>query len=948
MPSHRQEECVLVAAAAVCALLMIAPAKAQQFIAAPGGGQMVVQRSGGPKQPNAKPNEKKANDAKKEEAKDEKPDDKEKKEGESKDDEEKPNDGPTKRPNKPPTPPDPRELEAKPDATGRVTFSFHGQAWGDVLQWLANVSELSLDWRELPSDYLNLTTQRAYSLAEARDLINRHLQARGYTLLLSGEVLSVFKLDQLDPSLVPRATEEELYDRLPHDVVKVSLAVPEGYDAKQTLEDVKQALSPHAKAMPLAATKRLLLIDTVANLRMVSALLNEERLAVEGRAGPREFVLEHVQASEVIDIVYVVLGLDPNSRPSQMELQMQQQKMQLLNQMAQRGKDVMKLLQKDGPPVYLAYNRQRNSVLANAPPEQMRIIQRTIEALDVPASEGGGVSAAAGERRLEQYRLKTISPTAVISALEEIGGLSPRAELRGDKESKTLFARASSRDHEKITSLIDQLDGAETVVEVFWLRRLPAEAVAGSIQSLIINKPKKKKKDNDYPFFFSYRRNNNDDDEPETLLRVDADIENNRLIVRGTPQQLEEVRDLLIKLGEPIDDRADERRVRVLDTLDPDKTERLLRELKAAWPSVGGETELILPAEQDEDEPAEAEAEPAEARTARETTGSGRFRLLSGGGAEEATEAPEGKPPVAIRIDPRGRLVISSDDTAALGRLEELIAELTPEPARYKVFPVKVRNPEDLVDSLRVYFEEFLAEDDEQVLDWWGRVRGVKSEEDEPVRLSRRRPLRFLADDRSSTILVANATSAQLVEIGKLIETWDRKPSTDRVYNRRTVTMKLRYAQASNVVEALKEVYRDLLSRGDKEFDTEERKASGSLYAYLTKIHYGDGESTDPAFIGFDGLLSLGADDEANVVIVSAREEVFGSVVDAIRQLDEQSRPTQSVQVLSLANSGATEDIRRALLRALGEGRDASDRDRDRSRDRGDERRRSRDESRRR
>ena len=30
------------------------------------------------------------------------------------------------------------------------------------------------------------------------------------------------------------------------------------------------------------------------------------------------------------------------------------------------------------------------------------------------------------------------------------------------------------------------------MVEVFWLRRLPAEAVAGSIQSLIIEKPKKK------------------------------------------------------------------------------------------------------------------------------------------------------------------------------------------------------------------------------------------------------------------------------------------------------------------------------------------------------------------------------------------------------------------------------------------------------------------------
>ena len=128
--------------------------------------------------------------------------------------------------------------------------------------------------------------------------------------------------------------------------------------------------------------------------------------------------------------------------------------------------------------------------------------------------------------------------------------------------------------------------------------------------------------------------------------------------------------------------------------------------------------------------------------------------------------------------------------------------------------------------------------------------------------------------------------------------------------------------------------------------ESEEKKASGSIYSYLTQIHYGDGEITDPAFIGFDGLLSLGADDEANVIIVSAREEVFGSVIDAIRQLDEQSRPTQSVQVLSLANSGASEDVRRALLRALDASRSSSDREG--SRDRDDDRRRSRSDSRRR
>ncbi|MEO0530862.1 MAG: secretin N-terminal domain-containing protein, partial [Planctomycetota bacterium] len=626
--SARIVGCSPVALAFVLAL-MLSTAEGQYNAVIPAGAPPEVraqieaaQRAQG--QPSG---DKKKDESKGEDEKGEKKEGDDKKKDEAADDK---NDGPVKRPNEPPKPPDPRELEAEPDANGRVSFSFHGQAWADVLQWLANVSNLSLDWRELPGDYLNLTTQRAYTLVEARDLINRHLQARGYTLLLSGEVLSVFKLDQLDPSLVPRVNEEDLYDRQPHDVVKLSLPTPPGLDPKQAVEDVKQALSPNAKVMPLAATKRLLLIDTVANLRMVSALLNEERLAAEGRTVPREFVLKHVQAPAVIDMLYVVLGMDPNSRPSQMELRMQQQKLELMSQMAQRGKDVMKLMTRDGPKVYLVYNRQRNSVLANAPPEQMEVIARTIEALDVPV--GGQAFADSSDRRLEQYRLKTIAPNAVITTLKEIGNLSPRAELRGDTDSKTIFARGNDSDHEKIQRLIDQLDGAETVVEVFWLRRLPAEAVAGSIESLIINKPKKKKKNNDYPFFF-YRRNDDEPEEPDTLLRVDADIENNRLIVRGTPQQLDEVRDLLVKLGEPIGDRADNRRVRTLDTLGPQATAELLRKLEAAWPAVGGDSELVLPPERDlpkaEDEEEDARDESPSDVTASHSADDSPFRLLT-------------------------------------------------------------------------------------------------------------------------------------------------------------------------------------------------------------------------------------------------------------------------------------------------------------------------------
>ncbi|MGL4514349.1 MAG: secretin N-terminal domain-containing protein [Lacipirellulaceae bacterium] len=840
----------------------------------------------------------------------------EKKDGVKKDEKanEKKKDGPVERPDKPPRPADPRELEAKADADGRVRFSFHGQPWPDVMQWLANVSQMSLDWTELPPGYLNLTTQRSYTLVEARDLVNRHLQARGYCLVVSGEVLSVYKLDKLDPSLVPRVTEEQLYDLPPHNLAKLTLALPEGLDPAKAIEDLKQALSPTAKAMPLAATKQVLLLDTVGNLRMASALVNGERLAAEGRVAPREFILEHIQASEVIDTLYVVLGLDPNSRPSQMELQLQQQKLQLMTQMQQSGKDVLSLMKQDGPPVYLAYNRQRNSVLVNAPPKEMAIVERALESLDVPTSVDGAESAAGeGARTLRQYRLKAIEPAGVVSTLGEIGDLGPRTELRADDKSKTLFARATAADHEKIARLVEQLDSSGTRVEVFWLRRLPADAVAGTIQSLIIQPPEKKKENNN-PFYFSWNDREEEPEEPAVELRVDADVENNRLVCRGTEEQLQQVRDLLEKLGEPSAESLAQSRVRVLDAVAPEDLDGLLERLKAAWPSVGGGTELVLPDAESTPPPGDPPAAKEAAATDKAATRSSPspFRL--------ANDAPPAPKRLRLSTDAEGRLVLSSDDPDALARMEELVAALAPEAPRFRSYRIKHLSSKYVYENLTDYFEEELAGDEgEQIVDWWGRLRGSQPK-DKSVRLSKRRKLRFLYDEASNTVMVSNASPTQIVEVERLIELWDRPLADDVVVPRRTEAIKLRYARASKVAAAVKDVYRDLLSTRDREFDVPENRGRGAATKTVTTIRYTDGvglQRTEPIASGFGGALSIGFDDAANVILVSAREELFANVAEMVRVLDEEAGASNTVRVLRLGGTGSPAMLSEALKRAL-------------------------------
>ena len=139
-----------------------------------------------------------------------------------------------------------------------------------------------------------------------------------------------------------------------------------------------------------------------------------------------------------------------------------------------------------------------------------RIIERSIRYLDVPpdgspAAEQGESVGDEGKVRLEKYQLVTIDPGALQMTLEEIGNLDPRTQLRSDTKAKMLFARATEADHRKIAAMRDQLDGTGRELKVVWLpRRLPADAVAGSIFSLMSGQDEEEEEE-ERPFWTGLR-----------------------------------------------------------------------------------------------------------------------------------------------------------------------------------------------------------------------------------------------------------------------------------------------------------------------------------------------------------------------------------------------------------------------------------------------------------
>ena len=112
---------------------------------------------------------------------------------------------------------------------------------------------------------------------------------------------------------------------MPHEFVRVRFSLPAAMDPAKAAEDVKALLRPDAKVTPLLETKRLLVIDTVGNLRNVRDLMYSEQIAASQILKPKVYQIRYRRADYVADQVMIVLGIDKDKRQSPQEQMMAQQ-----------------------------------------------------------------------------------------------------------------------------------------------------------------------------------------------------------------------------------------------------------------------------------------------------------------------------------------------------------------------------------------------------------------------------------------------------------------------------------------------------------------------------------------------------------------------------------------------------------------------------------------------
>ncbi|MBI3466536.1 MAG: hypothetical protein HY000_26275 [Planctomycetes bacterium] len=855
---------------------------------------------------------------------------------------------PVRRPLEPKTPANPDELKVRPDADGRIAFSFKGQPWTAVLEWLADISQASLHWEEAPPGYLDLTTRGRYTPEEIRDLLNSVLLAKGYTLLRNGEVLVVAPTKNLDSSLVPRVAPKELDSRSTHELVRTFFDL-DWLVAETVVEEIKPLLSPHGKVSALKATNRLDVLDTAGNLSRIRDLLAEEQSGRGQERLVREFKLRYTRAAEVLEILQSLLGIEKKKEDNtaamspQERMMAQQQAMMMAQQQAQMqgrpgagGSD-----KKDESKVYLAINTRENSVLANAPPDKMAIIEQAVSAMDVPHDQSQ--SLLANMPRLQIYRLTGVDPQTIVKVLQDLGGLDPNTRMEVDTKNKAIVAYAPLIDHVMIRSLIDKLDGTGRKFEVVQLRRLSAEYVAGSILLLMRGPEPSNNRRASYPYYFfdPYGRNSSQQEESTDRFQVEADIEHNRLLLRASDAEMAEVHALLVKLGEIPPEGRNTNTVRVVPAMPGEEAQRLLEQIERLWPSVAPN-----PLDIEKPQPAPEPAAAAPATTSQPPVGNStaipesqnrigniilaaQVETLANDQQPESKSVPEASargesagspPPVKITVGPQG-LIVTSRDTAALDRLEELLANILPQRGSFKVFTLKHTYAKDVAYLLEDIFKPG-EQNKSDKSDMFNRFfYGYVTPPAEPGRssLARRRPLAFIPDPVTNTVLVQGADADQLTEIEWLIQLYDRVEPPDSNSVRRTKMFTLHSASAKQVAEVVKDVYRDLLSPNDKALlssmpqQPQQGRQREDGYTSIWDL-FAESSEEEQKVPRFKGMLSVGVDDKTNTMVVSAPQLLLNDIERMIDDLDKAAEPNRPVlHVLRLGQPGAATQIQQAL-----------------------------------
>ena len=398
--------------------------------------------------------------------------------------------------------------DGKPVKAEKLSFNFSGAPWETVLTLFADSTGLTLDMHDIPQGTFTHIDPNEYTIEKALDIVNGYLLREGYLTIQKDNFLITWAFDSgIPPSLVPEVTMEELikdHAGVDNRLLTVPFKIESG-DVEQIAREIDVMLDPYpfVRLAALTGSSTLIVTDLAVNLRKVKRVID----ATAGKTVTKAFPIQYMVASQAEVTIRRSLGMPPSALD--------------ISEARSRGNTQSKFAEG----LNITADDRTNNLLVVGTQEQLSKVEELLKMVDSNKSaDGKSIGYLDMRPVLRVYSLKASNPSEVAKTVNQ---LIPGKIINEDVRGRKLHVEATPKEQEKIAEMIQMLDGsgASGAVLVFHLSDMDALTANQMLTTMFSN-------------------------EAGGGPVIQSDPIEQRLIVRGTSEQIDQIKTVMAQLGE--------------------------------------------------------------------------------------------------------------------------------------------------------------------------------------------------------------------------------------------------------------------------------------------------------------------------------------------------------------------------------------------------------------
>ena len=799
----------------------------------------------------------------------------------------------------------------------KFSFNFRYAPWDQVLQDFAAGAGYTLDLNQVPPGTFSHIDTKEYNAGKALDVLNGYLQRKGYTLLLKDGFLVCVNVDKgIPPNLIPDIALDELLkvEQGIHvigenEIVRIEIPL-EKLDVGVMAQEVEQLLGSLGTMTAFTQTGSLIIADTGSNLRRIKSYVD---MSVSRRKGDlvfKTYMLKNIDAEEAEFMLLSQFGMRQG----------------VANVSAGGGGD--RRGQPSPTPVPAASNGQlqvmsdirTNSLFVTASPDQQTLIEEIIKAIDISELPDGTKLTREGNSGpyLRVYRVSGRADQVA----QSITAMMPGVVVNEDGAAGTVHIFGTARQHQQVEEWVKSFSegtGASGSVAVIPLAKMDPLTAAATLRNLFVA-------------------------EGANAPTVETDLYGNRIIVKGTALQVEQIKQVLTDLGEDgtgLKKKGEGGNIRRYSLRGRDP-EEFFKYLEQEWQaSEKTSIRIVVPKKSGpikgirtpSDEVPAAEEEPAAEEKEDSTT---QMRSRRSGLRKESGYLPvnrvvdepvavadpdqqgalETNPPASDRREsttPDGiqivvdgdELLLLSRDEDALDRLEEtmdFLQQSIPFRTKWTVFYLQAADATEAAALLEQFIPSSsvtnttssssfgLSSMFSPLTQSVSDMTGLSSLGANP------QTLRIIPDPRSNSLFVTGP-QASVEEAEGFLEVLDSNNIPESLRDMQPRRIEVEYAEIDDIATMVNETFKPYMEPAGG------RQQQNNPLAQMFGGGGGNGKGNEPQGV----QMTVAVDRQTSSLIVSSSEALFTKVQEMVKESDEAAKKSnRTIRVVQLKNSDAT------------------------------------------